>query len=330
MSAIIYLDGTTVFTDDKDDPVVQQELLQSQLYSFDEMKVDDSRVLKAYRSRELFDSDWTQNVDSPLDSTTKTAWATYRQGLRDLPASAKWPNSFTKAEFPLAPGVTEVPDEAIRFVAEIDDPLGIGTTSWIGQRTETVELAGPPVYKNTPNTRKTIIFEAPLDTMQGTVSIGDTFAYNGESCTISGVAATSITLATGIGATIPVNTVGKFLHNKITLYKQNKPEPIQSVSVGSTTASPGTAVTWTYKLENIVPQELPLTWELHGAEGLGLVDTGTVNVGVSSTTSFAAVYSVTVNVPSDLSGWRTTNRELNVTFDVPSDPTIGKIVGITT
>ncbi len=331
MSAIIYLDGTTVITDDKNDPVVQEELMKSQEYAFEEMKVDDARVLKAYRSTELFDSDWTQGVDSPLDSTTKTAWATYRQGLRDLPASANWPNRFTKAEFPLAPGVTDIPDHAIRFVQEVNDPLGIGTTSWIGQRTETVELTGPPVYKNTPNTRKTIIFEAPLDTMSGgTVSIGDTFAYEGNSCTITGVAATSITLATGIGATISIGTTGTFLHNKTVRYRQNQPTPTQSVSVGSTTASPGTAVTWTYKLENIIPQELPLTWELHGAEGLGLVDTGTVNVGVSSTTSFAAVYSVTVNVPSDLSAWRTENRELNVTFDVPSDPTIGKIVGITT
>ena len=331
MSAIIYLDGTTVITDEKDDSVIQQELLQGQEYAFDQMNAEDVIVLKAYRTKELFDSDWTQGVDSPLDSTTKTAWATYRQGLRDLPASANWPNRFTKAEFPLAPGVTDIPDHAIRFVPEVNDPLGIGTTSWIGQRTETVELAGPPVYKNTPNTRKTIIFEAPLDTMQGTVSIGDTFAYNGESCTISGVAATSITLSTGIGATIPINTVGKFLQNKTVRYKQNKPEPIQSVSVGSTTASPGTAVTWTYKLENIVPQELPLTWELHGAEGLGLTDIGTVNVGVSSTTSFAAVYSVTVNIPSDISGWNANEeRTINMTFDVSSNPTIGKIVGITT
>ena len=330
MSAIIYLDGTTVITDEKDDAVIQQELLQRQEYAFDEMNKEDVMVLKAYRRSELFDSDWTQGADSPLDSTTKTAWATYRQGLRDLPASANWPNRFTKAEFPLAPGVTDIPPDAIRFVSEIDDPLGIGTTSWIGSTTETVELAGPPVYKNTPNTRKTIIFEDLLTSMQGSVSIGDTFAYNGESSTITGVAATSITLATGIGATISIGTTGTFLQQKVTRYRQNKPEPIQSVSVGSTTASPGTAVTWTYKLENIVPQELLLTWELHGAEGLGLVDTGTVNVGVSSTTSYAAVYSVTVDVPSDLSAWKTTNRELNVTFDVPSDPTIGKVVGITT
>ena len=167
--------------------------------------------------------------------------------------------------------------------------------------------------------------------MQGTVSIGDTFAYNGESCTISGVAATSITLFTGIGATIPINTIGKFLQEKVVYIEQEFPHPVKSVSVGSTTASPGTAVTWTYKLENIVPQTLSVTWELHGADGLGLAETGIVNVGVSSTTSFAAVYSVTVNIPSDISGWNANEeRTINMTFDVSSNPTIGKIVGITT
>ena len=105
---------------------------------------------------------------------------------------------------------------------------------------------------------------------------------------------------------------------------------MKSVSVGSTTASPGTAVTWTYKLENIVPQTLPVTWELHGADGLGLTETGIVNVGVSSTTSFAAITSVTVNIPSDLSAWRTDNREIYVTFETSSDSGIGKIVEITT
>tara|TARA_B100001029_G_scaffold34585_1_gene26270 strand:- start:372 stop:1358 length:987 start_codon:yes stop_codon:yes gene_type:complete len=328
MSIHIKLDGTHVVTEDSSGII--QERLAAKLTAFNEMNDHDARVLKAYRSSELFDSDWTQGVDSPLDSTTKTVWATYRQGLRDLPASANWPNRFTKAEFPLAPGVTDIPDDAIRFVSEIDDPLGIGTTSWVSQVSETVELAGPPVYKNTPNTRKTIIFEAPLSTMQGTVSIGDTFAYNGESSTITGVAASSITLSTGIGATISIGTTGNFLQEKILYIEQEFPHPVKSVSVGSTTASPGTAVTWTYKLENIVPQTLPVTWELHGADGLGLAETGIVNVGVSSTTSFAAITSVTVNIPSDLSAWRTDNREIYITFETPSDSGIGKIVGITT
>lgn len=34
------------------------------------------------RDRELINSDWTQLLDSPLDSTTKAAWGTYRADLR--------------------------------------------------------------------------------------------------------------------------------------------------------------------------------------------------------------------------------------------------------
>jgi hypothetical protein len=36
-----------------------------------------------WRNRELNSSDWTQIADSTAD---KTAWANYRQALRDLPA----------------------------------------------------------------------------------------------------------------------------------------------------------------------------------------------------------------------------------------------------
>jgi len=38
-----------------------------------------------WRDKELVDSDWTQLINSPLDSATVEAWATYRQGLRNLP-----------------------------------------------------------------------------------------------------------------------------------------------------------------------------------------------------------------------------------------------------
>ena len=37
-------------------------------------------------------SDWTQMSDSPLSSSKKTEWATYRQTLRDLPSDSNWPN----------------------------------------------------------------------------------------------------------------------------------------------------------------------------------------------------------------------------------------------
>ncbi|GAP66837.1 hypothetical protein MBSD_n2152 [Mizugakiibacter sediminis] len=38
-------------------------------------------------------SDWTQVADAPLTATQKTAWATYRQALRDVPAQAGFPDA---------------------------------------------------------------------------------------------------------------------------------------------------------------------------------------------------------------------------------------------
>ena len=43
-----------------------------------------TRNLRTYL---LQQSDWTQLPDSPLTPTQKTAWATYRQQLRDMPAT---------------------------------------------------------------------------------------------------------------------------------------------------------------------------------------------------------------------------------------------------
>lgn len=40
--------------------------------------------MRLHRDRLLAESDWTQLPDAPVD---KTAWATYRQALRDFPSS---------------------------------------------------------------------------------------------------------------------------------------------------------------------------------------------------------------------------------------------------
>lgn len=40
--------------------------------------------LRSKRDMYLAASDWTQNSDSPLSDADKTAWATYRQSLRDI------------------------------------------------------------------------------------------------------------------------------------------------------------------------------------------------------------------------------------------------------
>jgi hypothetical protein len=54
--------------------------------------------LRHWRDTELTRTDWTQVADSPTD---KAAWATYRQALRDLPASNTDPRQI---ELPAQPG----------------------------------------------------------------------------------------------------------------------------------------------------------------------------------------------------------------------------------
>ena len=64
-------------------------------------ETDDAEVLfnriRYWRTQELLATDWTQVADS---TANKTAWATYRQALRDLPASNKDPK---KIIFPTRP-----------------------------------------------------------------------------------------------------------------------------------------------------------------------------------------------------------------------------------
>lgn len=53
---------------------------------------------RALRNSYLTKTDWTQGVDSPLSSTDKTAWASYRQALRDMVDQG-----FLNSNFPTAP-----------------------------------------------------------------------------------------------------------------------------------------------------------------------------------------------------------------------------------
>ena len=53
--------------------------------------------MRLHRDRLLAESDWTQTNDAPVN---REAWATYRQALRDFPAT--WTPSET-AEFPDPP-----------------------------------------------------------------------------------------------------------------------------------------------------------------------------------------------------------------------------------
>ena len=53
----------------------------------DELKsAEPFRLLREERNKRLAECDWTQGADVP--NSIKTAWQTYRQALRDLPATA--------------------------------------------------------------------------------------------------------------------------------------------------------------------------------------------------------------------------------------------------
>ena len=57
-------------------------------------------ALRKMRGILLRESDWTQFTDSPLTDSKKTEWKTYRQSLRDLPATESDPENVT---FPTKP-----------------------------------------------------------------------------------------------------------------------------------------------------------------------------------------------------------------------------------
>lgn len=56
-----------------------------------ERLAEQEELVREERNEALSECDWTQLPDSPLDAATKTAWATYRQELRDVTAQAGFP-----------------------------------------------------------------------------------------------------------------------------------------------------------------------------------------------------------------------------------------------
>ena len=61
------------------------------------LKDDAAKNIRRERNDMLSESDWTQVADAPVD---KTAWATYRQALRDITAQEGFPFDVT---FPTKP-----------------------------------------------------------------------------------------------------------------------------------------------------------------------------------------------------------------------------------
>ena len=67
------------------------------MYNLKNYNGDNAEMMRIVRNRLLADSDWSQLPDAQCD---KAAWATYRQALRNFPAT--WKPAET-ADFPEAP-----------------------------------------------------------------------------------------------------------------------------------------------------------------------------------------------------------------------------------
>lgn len=48
---------------------------------------------RSERNARLRVCDWTQMADAPLSEAQRSAWAAYRQSLRDLPEAPDWPRT---------------------------------------------------------------------------------------------------------------------------------------------------------------------------------------------------------------------------------------------
>ena len=75
----------------------EEEFTPEELASLESLQ-NESAILNARADRDMLltASDWRVVTDAPWDTT---AWAAYRQALRDLPANPDWPN----VEFPNPP-----------------------------------------------------------------------------------------------------------------------------------------------------------------------------------------------------------------------------------
>lgn len=67
------------------------------IYQLENDKNDNPKIMRMIRDQLLKDSDWTQLPDATCD---REAWATYRQALRDFPAT--WTEG-PEADFPDKP-----------------------------------------------------------------------------------------------------------------------------------------------------------------------------------------------------------------------------------
>jgi len=286
MSVIFNLDGTETHS-----PEVfnLQEELADRIELHTSHLTSGFAELRTYRDDELKVSDWTQVPDGPLDSTTKAAWATYREKLRDLPGDAKAPYWFEKADWPLAPGHSEINPEALGFIKSNDDPLGIATTSWVGVTTGMIQKGSLTVDSSGPVGAGTDIVGI-ADTIG--VEVGDTVSSEG---LVVGIVAGITTVNISLASTSPVEIESSLEYSRVgnLYYAQDRPQLTPSVSAAATTVVAGAGISFTITLTNqVLSQDLEWStnYDYDGTSSsgtmtitpVGTTGIGTVTVGISS------------------------------------------------
>ena len=87
-----------VFTDRAAEGDQPAQTAAEQETAYKAMKdAEQAKSIRNQRTEKLKDSDWTQIADSTAD---KTAWATYRQALRDITAQSGFPWTITWPDAP--------------------------------------------------------------------------------------------------------------------------------------------------------------------------------------------------------------------------------------
>ena len=87
-----------VFTDRAAEGDQPAQTAAEQETAYKAMKdAEQAKSVRTTRTQKLSDCDWTQIADSTAD---KTAWATYRQALRDIPAQSGFPWTITWPDAP--------------------------------------------------------------------------------------------------------------------------------------------------------------------------------------------------------------------------------------
>ena len=290
MGIIFNSNGTITHTSDVFD---LQQSLQDTIHHYDQHLEGGFEELRGYRDQELSLSDWTQVPDGPLDSTTKAAWATYREKLRDLPSNAKAPFWFDDSDWPLAPGQSSINYDALSFIKRNIDPLGIATTSWVGITTGMVEKGSLSV--NEAGIGTDIVGVA--DTTG--VEVGDTVGIGTVTVGIvAGITTTSVSLA----STTPVEVYGDLYYSREgnVYYAQDRPELTASVSAAATTIVAGAGISFTITLTNQAsPQDIQwLTDYEHNSTSssgsMTLTPVGTTGIGTVTVVGAAVTVSDTL------------------------------------